>query len=65
MARYDTVQISSRLQTLIEEGNSVAALERQSAGDSSRYIHDKVRLQAWLSSVLNIIEATLDRKSVV
>lgn len=60
MARYDTERISSRLQTLTEEGNAVAALERQPPGSPNRYIQDKdkVRLQAWLSNVLNIIEAT-------
>jgi hypothetical protein len=65
MARYDTERISSRLQELIEEGNAVAALERQSPGDPSSYIHDrdKVRLQAWLSNVLNIIEATFGASS--
>ena len=59
MARYDTERIGARLQGLIEEGNAVADLERQSPGSSNKYIQDKdkVRLQAWLSNVLNIIEA--------
>src|SRR3990172_8595447 len=65
MARYDTEQISARLQALIEEGNAVAGLERQLLGSANRYIQekDKVRLQAWLSSVLNIIEATFGASS--
>jgi hypothetical protein len=63
VARYNTDQVSSRLQALIEEGNAVAALERQSSGEISSYIHDKVRLQAWLSNVLSIIEATFGASS--
>ena len=60
MPRYDTEKISTRLQALIEEGNAVAALERQSPGSTGKYIQDrdKVRTQAWLSNVLNIVEST-------
>ena len=65
MTRYDTQQIATRLRSLIEEGGAVAALERQSPGGTDKYIHEKekVRLQAWLSNVLNIIEATFSTSS--
>jgi hypothetical protein len=65
MARYDTEQVASRLRVLIEEGNAVAGLERPSPGGMEKYIHekDKIRLQAWLSNVLNIVEATFGASS--
>jgi len=65
MARYDTEQIASRIRALIEDGNAVAGLERLSPGGVDKYIHDKekVRLQAWLSNVLNIVEATFSATS--
>lgn len=65
MARYDTKQIATRLRSLIEEGGAVAALERLSPGGVEKYIHEKekVRLQAWLSNVGNIIEATFSASS--
>jgi len=65
MARYDVQKISSRLHALIEEGEAVAALERQSPGSSLIYIQgkDKVRAQAWLSNVLNILDATFGPSS--
>ena len=65
MPRSDTARVAARLRELIEEGKTVASLERRSPLSSNEYIQDKdkIALHAWLSKTTNIIEATFGVQS--
>jgi hypothetical protein len=65
MARSETARVAERIRELIEEGKSVASLERRSPYTSIEYIQDKdkIQLQAWLSKTMNIVEATFGPES--
>ena len=52
---------AERIRALIEEGESVARLERDSS--VGPFIQDKVPLRAWLVKVENIIVTTFGRDS--
>lgn len=56
---------ADRLHELVEEGNLVAQLERSSPASTGRFIQgkDNIRLNAWLTKSLNIIQNVFGTKS--